>query len=168
IYKIPLDSLAAYARLSGAQVEARANALRFDTILEAGGKFLADSNDPTKLSALELKRLDLLPNDWLVDTTPRAYIDWQIVAPDGNRIAIIIVGSYEGVRPLIERYRAIASEIDYPAPARWSPQAAPLEDQMGKLMMIFDRAQFETAARQLKSSPPPEMTTPFLGADSHW
>jgi hypothetical protein len=38
---------------------------------------------------------------------------------------------------------------------------------MGKLMMIFDRAQFETAAGQLKSPPPPEMTTPFLGADSH-
>jgi hypothetical protein len=167
IYQIPRDSLAAYAKLSGAQVEARANALRFDTILEAGGKFLADGNEPSKLSALELKRHDLLPHDWLVDSTPNAFVDWQIAGISGDRIAIIIAGSYEGVRALIERYRAIASEIDYPAPARWTPQSSPPEDQMGKLMMIFDRAQFETAARQLKSSPPPEMTTPFLGADSH-
>src|ERR1019366_2224261 len=64
IYKIPRDSFAAYAKLPAAQVEARANALRFDTILEGAGKYLADGHDLSKLSALELKRLDLIPRDW--------------------------------------------------------------------------------------------------------
>ena len=108
IYKIPRDSFAAYAKLPPAQVEARANALRFDAILEAAGKYLADGHDLSKLSALELKRLDLLPHDWLVDATPHAYFDWEIGPAPGGGVGIIIVGSYEGVRPLIERYRAIA------------------------------------------------------------
>ena len=78
IYKIPRDSFAAYAKLPSAQAEARANALRFDAILEAAGKYLADGRDLSKLSALELKQLDLLPHDWLVDATPHAYFDWEI------------------------------------------------------------------------------------------
>ena len=64
IYKIPRDSFGSYAKLPAAQVEARANALRFDTILEAAGKYLAEGHDLPRLSALELKRLDLIPRDW--------------------------------------------------------------------------------------------------------
>jgi hypothetical protein len=162
LYKIPHDSFAAYARLSGVQVEARANALRFDAILAGVGKYLADGHDLSKLSALELKRLDLLPHDWLVN--PK-FIAWGTGPAPGGRVAIAIFGSYGGVKPLIERYRAIASEIDYPAPTRWNKQSSPAEDRLGTLLMIFDRAQFEAAATQLKSSPPPEMMTPFLATD---
>ena len=108
IYKIPPDSFAAYAKLPAAQVEARADALRFDAILEAAGKYLADGHDLSKISALELKRLDLLPPDWRVNPPP-GYTDWQIGPATGGGVGIIIVGSYEGVRPLLERYREIAS-----------------------------------------------------------
>jgi hypothetical protein len=165
IYKIPRDSFAAYAKLSGAQVEARANVLRFDTILEAAGKYLDNGNDPAKLSALELERLSLLPRDWLVDATPHAYTDWQI-GPAGGRIEIVIVGSYEGVKPLIDRYSATASEIQYPAPTRWTRDSNPRSDVIKPLLMIFDSAGVQSAAKDLRSSPPPEMTTPFLGPDS--
>jgi hypothetical protein len=162
LYKIPHDSFAAYARLSGVQVEARANALRFDAILAGVGKYLADGHDLSKLSALELKRLDLLPHDWLVN--PK-FIAWGTGPAPGGRVAIAIFGSYDGVKPLIERYRAIASEIDYPAPTRWNKQSSPAEDRLGSLLIIFDRAQFEAATTQLKSSPPLEMMTPFLATD---
>ena len=140
LYKIPRDSLAAYAALPPAQVEARANALRFDAILEAAGKYLADGHDLSKLSPLELKRLDLLPHDWLVDAAPDAYKDWEITAAPGGQISIIVVGSYEGVRPLIERYRASASEIDYPAPTRWTPASRPPLDIVKPLLVTFDAA----------------------------
>jgi hypothetical protein len=166
IYKIPRDSFAAYAKLSGAQLEARAKALRFDTILEAAGKYLADGHDLSKLSARELKRLDLIPRDWLVDAVPGAYIDWQITPAPGGQVGIIIVGSYEGVRPLIERYRAIASEIDYPAPTRWTPDSRPRLDLIKLLLVTFDSAHLAAAAHSLRDSPPPERTTPFLGPDS--
>jgi len=162
IYKIAQDSFAAYAKLPPAQVEARADALRFDAILEAAGKYLAAGHNLSMLSPLELKRLDLLPHDWLVDAAPDAYKDWQIASAPGGQVGIIIVGSYEGVRPLIERYRATASAIDYPAPTRWTIDSHPLLDVIKPLLVIFDAAQLADAARNLQTSPPPERTTPFL------
>jgi hypothetical protein len=162
IYKIPGDSFSAYSKLPGAQIEARANALRFDAIVEAAGKYLADGHDLPKLSPLELKHLDLLPRDWIVDAAPNAYSDWQVAPAGGDQIAIIIVGSYEGVRPLIERYRSIASEIDYPAPTRWTPDSHPALDVIKPLLVTFDSAHLAAAAQKLRDSPPPERTTPFV------
>jgi hypothetical protein len=160
IYKIPRDSFAAYGKLSGAQVEARANALRFDAILAAAGKYLADGHDLAKLSALELKRLDLLPHDWLINP---GNTDWAIgPAPDG-RVAIAIFGSHDGLIPLMERYGAIASSIVFPAPTQWNPHPSP-NKKLATMLMTFDRTRFEAAAAQLAASPPPETTTPFLGA----
>ncbi len=164
IYKIPRDWFTEYAKLPPAQVEARADALRFDTILEAAGKYLADRHDLSKLSPLELKRLDLIPRDWLVDAALHTL--WQIAPAPGSQVAIIIVGSYEGVRPLIERYRATASEIDYPAPTRWTPDARPRLDVIKPLLVTFDTAHLAAAAQRLHDSPPPERTTPFLGTGS--
>jgi len=159
IYKIPPGSFAAYAKLSGAQLEARANTLQFDTILEAAGAYLGGGHDLSKLSPIELKRLDLLPRDWLVAS--RDHI-WQVgPVPDGG-VAIIVVGSYEGVRPLIERYHAIASEIDYPAPTRWTPDSRPRLDVIKPLLVIFDSPHLAAAAQTLRDSPPPERTTPFV------
>src|ERR1035437_10098618 len=162
IYKIPRDSFAAYAKLPAAQVEARSDALRFDTILEAAEKYLADGHALSEVSPLELKRLDLIPRDWLVDATPDAYTDWQIGPAPDSRVAIVIVGSYEGIRPLIERYRATASEIDYPAPTRWTPASRPRLDAIKPLVVIFDSAHLAAAAQSLRDSPPPERTTPFV------
>jgi hypothetical protein len=166
LYKIPRDSFSAYAKLPPAQVEARANALRFDAILEAAGKYLAEGHDLSKVSALELKRLDLLPRDWLVDTAPHAYTDWQIAPIPGGKIAVIIVGSYDSVKPLIERYRTLASEIDYPAPTRWTPGSNPRPDVIKPLLVIFDSAQLVAAAHGLQTSPPPERTTSFVAGVS--
>jgi hypothetical protein len=162
IYKLPRDSFAAYAKLPPAQVEARANALRFDAILEAAGKYLATGHALSKLSALELKRLDLLPHDWLVDATPHAYSDWEVGPAAGGGIGIIIVGSYEGMRPLIERYRGIASEIDYPAPTRWTPDSHPRIDVIQPLLVTFDSTRLSAAAQRLRDLPPAERTTPFV------
>ena len=166
LYKIPRDSFSAYAKLPPAQVEARANALRFDAILEAADKYLADGHDLSKLSALELKRLNLIPRDWIVDETPHNYRDWQIAPLPGTKIAIIVVGSYDGVKPLIERYRTLASEIDYPAPTRWTPDSNPRRDVIKPLLVIFDSAQLTAAAHRLQTSPPPERTTSFVAGVS--
>jgi hypothetical protein len=162
VYKIPADSFGAYAKLPGAQVEARANALRFDAILEAAQKYLADGHELSKLSPLELKRLDLLPRDWLVDAAPDAYMDWQIGPAPGGQVGIIIVGSYEGVRPLIGRYGGVASEIDYPAPTRWTPDSQPRLDVIKPLLVTFDSVHLVAAAEKLRDSPPPERSTPFV------
>ncbi len=165
IYKIPPGKFAAYAKLTGADVEARALTLRFDTVLAAAGDYIAGGNDPRKLSAPELKRLNLLPPDWQIATAPNSVNDWSIGGLTDGRIAIVLLGFPQGLKPLLDRYLDKA-ELRYPAPSRWDLKSSPAEDRSDKLMMIFDRAQLEAAAGQLKSSPPPERTTPFLGADS--
>src|SRR5215472_300620 len=162
LYKIPPDSFSEYANLTPAQVEARAVALRFDAILEAAGKYLDDGHDVSKRSALELKRLDLLPHDWLINPERFAYFDWQIGPAAESRIGIIVVGSYEGVRPLIDRYRGVVSEIDYPGPTRWTPDSHPRLDVIAPLLVTFDRAHLAAAAKRLSDSPPPERTTAFI------
>jgi hypothetical protein len=165
IYKISPGKFAAYAKLTGAAVEARALALRFDTVLAATADYIAGGNDPLKLSAPELKRLNLLPPDWQIATAPNSVSSWSIGVLADERIGIALWGSPQGVKPLLDRYLDKA-QLLYPAPSRWNPRSAPSEDQLGPLLVIFDHAQVEAAAKQLKSSPPPEMTTPFLGADS--
>ena len=162
LYKIPDNSFAEYTKLPPPQVEARANALRFDAILDAAGKYLADGHDLSRLSALELKRLDLLPHDWRVDATPHAYFDWAIGSASNGQVGIITVGSYEGVRPLIERYHNAASEIEYPAPTRWMPDSPPRLDVVMPMLVVFDSAHLAAAAKSLRDSPPPERTTPFV------
>jgi len=165
IYKIPPGKFAAYAKLTGAEVEARALALRFDTVLAAAADYLAGGNDPLKLSPTELKRLNLLPPDWQIATAPNSVSSWAIGVLADERIGIALWGSPQGVKPLLDRYLDKA-ELLYPAPSRWNPRSSQSEDQLGSLLVIFDHAQIEAAARQLKSSLPPEMTTPFLGAAS--
>ena len=169
IYKIAPGKFAAYAKLTGAEVEARALALRFDSILAATAGYIAGGNDPLKLSPLVLQRLNLLPSDWRIATGPNSLTGWSVAAlPDkrlpDKRIAIAIYGFDQGLKPLLDRYSGKVDELLYPAPARWNPRSSPAEDQSGIALIIFDRNQFEAAARQLRSSPPPEMTTPFLGA----
>jgi hypothetical protein len=166
IYKIPPGKFAPYAKLTGGEVEARAIALRFDAILSAAANYVAGGNDPLKLSPLELKRLDLLPPQWQVSTAPASPNDWSIGALADNRIAIVLLGSSDGMRPILDRYFGKVDELDFPAPLRWKPHSSPAKDRLDKLLMILDRAQLEAAASQLRSSPPAEMTTPFLGVES--
>jgi hypothetical protein len=168
LYKIPAGKFAPYAKLSSAEIETRALTLRFDTILAAAENYIAGGNDLLKLSPLELKRLNLLPPDWQIDTAPNSLRDWSIGGFTDHRIAIVLLGSAQGMKPLLDRYFGRVDELDYPAPSRWTPATSPSQDRMDKMLMVLDHTQLETAAAQLKSSPPPEMTTPFLGAaDSH-
>lgn len=67
---------------------------------------------------------------------------------------------------LIDRYGATASEIQCPAPTRWTRDSDPRRDEIRPLLLTFDSAGLQLAAGQFESLPPPEMTTPFLGADS--
>jgi hypothetical protein len=170
IYKIAPEKFAAYAKLTGAEVEARALALRFDSILAATAGYLAAENDPLKLSALELQHLNLLPPDWRIATAKNSLIGWSIGGLPDKRIAIALYGFDQGLKPLLDRYSGKVDELLYPAPSRWNPRSSPpeehREEQSGTALIIFNRTQFDAAVRQLKSSPPPEVTTPFLGADS--
>jgi hypothetical protein len=165
---IPAGSFAAYAKLAPAAVEARANALRFDTIVNAAAKFLAGGNDPGRLSALELQSRGLLPPDWSIGTAPHNFADWSVAEVSAGNFGIAMPGSYEGLKPLIDRYLSSATEVHYPAPARWSPSVRYRTDVIKPLLIIFNAAQLRAAAEKLKTAPPPELTTSFIDGVSAW
>ena len=70
------------------------------------------------------------------------------------------------MRPLLERYREIAAELDYPAPTRWAPASPPRTDFVAPLLVTFDPAHLAAAAQRLHDSPPPERTTSFVAGVS--
>jgi len=166
--RVPAERFASYAKLAPAAVEARANALRFDTIIAAAAKYLADGNDAARLSAFELQSRGFLPRDWSLDTGPHPFADWSIMEVSAGKFGIAMPGSYEGLKPLIERYISSATEVQYPAPARWSPDAHYRTDVIKPLLVIFSAAQLQAAAEKLKTAPPQEMTTSFIEGVSAW
>lgn len=168
IYKIPDGAFAEYRTLNAASVEARAVALRFDTIIEAAAKYLAAGQDPAILSPLELKRHGLLPRDWIIETGALAVKDWAISSLADHTIAIVVLGSYDGVKPLIDRYGGSASEIRYPQFKKWTPGSTPPKDTVKSLLMTFDRDHLMAVAKELQTSPPPERTTSFIAGVSGW
>ncbi len=166
IYSIPRGSFAEYGKLSPIYVETRAVSIRFDTVLAAVAKYLAMGHDPAQLSPPALKQQGLLPADWVIDTATVAFWDWDTSSVGDGKIGIAMLGSYPVAKLLIDRYRAQAAEIYYPMPLRWSPDSKPPRDRVKPLLLllIFDRAQLSAAAETLKTSPPPELITPFLAA----
>jgi hypothetical protein len=165
---IPAGSFAAYAKLAPAAVEARANALRFDAIVAASAKYLAAGNDAARLSALELQSRRMLPPEWSINAAPHGFADWSVLEVSPGNFGIAMPGSYEGLKPLMDRYASPATEVQYPAPARWSPSVRYRTDVIKPLLVIFSAAQLQGAAEWLKTAPPPELTTSFIDGVSGW
>jgi len=167
LYRFTPGQFSAYANLSGAALEARAAALRFDTALEASARYLADGGDPAALSAAALEDAKLLPNGWEIDRAPVSYLDWQAAPFAGGKIGLIVSGTYDALMPLIDRYRNRAA-VFFPAPRPWTPSFTPNRYESYKLLLVFDRAALTAAAAELKSSPPPERTTSFIAGVAAW
>ncbi len=163
IYNLPRDAFARYGKLSQAYLEARAVALRLDTILPAVAKYLTTGREPAELSPPNLKREGLLPPGWIIDPLTNAFWDWDASSLPDGRIAIVLLASYPAAKLLIDRYRD-AAEIRYPMDRPWNLDAAPPPNpqELRMLLLTFDRAHLAAAAERLRSSPPPETTTPFL------
>jgi hypothetical protein len=164
IYRISPESFANYAALSGVALERRAVALRMDVLVEACAKYLALGKPIGALSPLVLKSADLLPATWAVSPHALALHDYDVIPVDG-RVGIAMGGTYDALRPLAERYRALATRIDYPYPKAWSPDHIYPTGVIAQPMVFeFTPRELADAAAALKTSPPPERTTPFPAA----
>ena len=78
--------------------------------------YLANGDDPVKLSPLELQNRGLLPAHWVTDPDVRTK-NGLFLGPLGDgTIGIGVVGSYEALRPLINQYRPLAANVYFPYP----------------------------------------------------
>jgi hypothetical protein len=114
IYRV--GNLSAYNRVSAEEMERRADDARFAALAEAARVYLGKGGNLALLSPMELQNRGLLPPHWVNDRDVRTQ-NGLFLGPFGDGlIGIGIVGSYDALRPLIERYRPAAERIYFPYP----------------------------------------------------
>jgi hypothetical protein len=118
LYKVSASSLEKYRGPTGTAMETRADAARFDALLSAANQYVIQRRDIKVLSPLQAERLKLLPEDWVrSDDIGISTRNGLWLGPWGARdIGVGIVGSYQSLTGVIEKYRADALHIYYPYP----------------------------------------------------
>src|SRR5262249_1502039 len=160
LYSIPAGTFAAYAGIAPETLEARATALRYDQLLEGVNRYVSAGKPVAELSPSSLYQAGGLPLDWFLSSLLRP--DFQVLSAD-KRPAFALGGTYTALKPLATRASADGAEIFYPYPERWlGSRNYETHSLTPAMVFVFDASHLAAAAKKLKDSPPPEMTTPFL------
>jgi len=151
MYRASPDEVAAYRALSAREMERRSNLARFSALLFAARDYLAQNGDLAQLTPMRAQQMGLLPPHWVTDPDVRTNNGLYLGPWDDNQVALGMVGSYEGLQPVIGKYRAAAAQIFYPFPKKLiePPQG---DTFMRLLVMVFDRNSLIQAARVAKST----------------
>ena len=167
LYRLPQKEMHGWERGS-LQMNARFETQRACTLVGAADQYLSNGGDLRSLNAVKARDLNLIPRNSLFGPNVRfssnltrdprlindprfAYGVWLSSWPD-DRVA---VGEYvSDPKPLITRFRGIASEMYFPFPNRLSSDTPVANTHAyGFLMMIFDRQQLRRAAALLNATP---------------
>jgi hypothetical protein len=116
VYRVP--DLSAYRGIPAVEMERRADEARFEALLKGARAYLAGGGDLVRLSPGELQKHGLLPADWVADSDVRTKNGLFLGPLDDGTIGVGVVGSYEGLQPLIERYRPLAVTVYFPYPKK--------------------------------------------------
>jgi hypothetical protein len=152
LYRVQPANLAPYRNLTALEMETRADRERFDTLLAAANTYLATGHDLAALSPRTATRLGLIPPGWVRYDTVLAFNALWVGPWNRNGVSIGITGSYEALKPLIEKYRTDASRIYFPFPTEL--HARPTVPNGSRiLMMMFHRAGLARAAAKAIAIP---------------
>ena len=153
LYRIPPQTIVPYRQLTALEMQRRAARARFDTLLLAAQRYLAQGRDPAKLTPQAVQALGLVPLDWFggkpfpeFSGNPVFNTDSMLAASRSNTIEVGIQGSYVALKPIIDRYGAQTSAIYFPYPSRLTQPAASLTNDDAMMVMEFDRVGFGRAA----------------------
>jgi len=139
LYRVPSRELIPYRKFTSAEMERRNCAARFDALLSAARDYLRVGGDPSRLTPMRAQQLNLLPGNWVNRSEVRTNNGLYLGPWNHGKIAIGVVASYDAGRPLIDRYRADASEVLFPFPKTFADP--PRGDTfMRLLVLVFDRA----------------------------
>ena len=156
LYRVAPATLAPYRGLDWTRMEALADAQRFDALLTAAHSYLAAGADASGLSPSSAAKLRLLPASWL--TIPSRGNDYRLYmrTESDGLITVGLMGTREGLRPLVDRYGIYARRIYFPARSR--PRKQTSSSSAGAyyypLMMSFDRQELARAAALALTEPP--------------
>ncbi|MGZ6212658.1 MAG: hypothetical protein ACXWNU_09580, partial [Candidatus Binataceae bacterium] len=169
-YHLPAEVRAQWPDEQPVALQARAAAVRFDTLITAAYGYVASGRSLPDLSPLAVQRAGLLPPNWIGGPLMRSaqkpglMLDGVMLAPArSHRVALGVHGSYAALKPIIEKYRPYAAAIYFPYPRELS--ATPPQGNVPALMtMIFDVDQLARAAHAAQLQAPGPAPPPNLSA----
>ena len=171
LYQLPAELRAQWPNEDPVALQARAAAVRFDTLLAAAYGFVTSGRSLSELSPLAVQQAGLLPPNWVggpllrSSPTPGLMLDGLMVAPSQpHRVALGVRGSYAALKPIIDKYRPYAAAIYFPYPRALSA-TPPQGDAPALMTMVFDVDQLARAAHAAASlALPPGATAPNVSA----
>ena len=155
LYRIAPQTLAPYRRLTALEMQQRAARARFETLVLAAQRYLAQGRDPAKLTPQAVQALGLVPLDWFGGEpfpshdhvgNPIFHVESILSVSKSSTIEVGIEGSYAALKSTIDRYSAQASTIYFPYPSRLTPPAANSTNDAAMMVMEFDRRGLARAA----------------------
>jgi hypothetical protein len=154
-YRIPAAILAPYRDVNAVEMEALSNADRFDAVMVAAHRYLAEGGPAASLSPLAAAQRGLIPTRWLYG--PRGdgrFRDWLGGEPDG-RVSVGVLGTAAAVEGIIDRYGGYAEEVRYPYPSLWGEGPLPADPaSRWWLTMVFKPAGLARAVALATAQPP--------------
>jgi hypothetical protein len=148
LFRMPPQELARYCNLASIEMQRRNCEARFAALLTAARDYLVAGRDPAALTPLRAQQLGFLPQNWVKDVDVRTHNGLYLGPWSDDNIAVGVVGSYDALRPLIDRYHADASLIFFPYPKKFtSPPSG--DTFMRLLVIVFERAALARAAAKI-------------------
>jgi hypothetical protein len=167
LYQLPAEVRAQWPDETPVTLQARAAAVRFDTLLTAAYGYVKGGRKFADLSPLAAQEAGLLPSNWvggpLVRSaqTPGSLLDGLMLAPwRSHRVALGVEGSYPALEPIIGKYRSYAAAAYFPYPRKLSVTTLTRGDDPGLMVLVFDVDQLARAANAAKPPESPRQSVP--------
>lgn len=145
LYRLAPSEAAVFHDASAEVMAERDASARFEALLTAAREYLTGGSPLASLTPMRAQALGLIPPGWVNDPDVRTNNGLYLGPWRNNQVAVGVVGSYETLRPLIERYRPHASAIYFPFPKTFEdpPRGNTF---MRLLVMVFDPATLKSLA----------------------
>ena len=166
LYQLPAQVRAQWPSEDPVALQARAAAVRFDTLLAAAYGYVASGRSFPDLSPLTAQQAGLLPPNWVGGPllrsaqAPGVMLDGLMLSPwQSHRVALGVRGSYAALKPIIDKYRGFAAALYFPYP-RTLTATPPQGDEPALMTMVFDVDQLARAAHAATLSAIPMPSRP--------
>ncbi len=150
MYRVPASDLAPWRDVTALEMERRSDLARFDSLLIAARKYVDGGGNLDQLSPRRAELLGLLPAHSTNQEGVRISNGLYLGNLGDGLIGIGVVGSWEGLQPVLAKYRDDAARIFFPFPRELA--GSPHGDTfMRQLVIAFSRDGLQRAAA--KASP---------------
>lgn len=146
-YKVPATVLTSFRTRTADEMAAREAIIAFAALISAANRYLAEGFPLTKLDPWEARRLNLLElPQGTPQASPAATNWWQNLwlGPWGDsRVGVGIVGDYQDLLPLVNKYGPGTADIFFPYPSRLADGT---KSGTGQLVIVFTPQELQRAA----------------------